>query len=138
MKRTHFFLGVVMVLGVIFELFPDQSLDSPKYDLWLFFDPVSNGEDWGGLSWQQYAYFTMEHLSLMVLALLIYLETRRDKIALLFFGIQCAQLVDFWMTYNTTWFNIGKIPVTMNLVQIVVFTLAVFHHVGGSRDDTYV
>lgn len=126
MKQTHFFAGFVIVLGVMFELFPDPSIDSPRYDLWVFYEPITNGQYWGGLTWQQYAYYTMEHLALMTLAFLLYIIGKRDGVLWWFFLIQCGQLADFWLTYNTEWFKIGVLPVTMNIFQAVVFVVAAY------------
>lgn len=116
MKPTHFLLGIVMVFGLIFELIPNPSEQSAKVDLFLFHDME--------MAWQWYAYFTMEHVALIVLASLIP-NLHRDNVVKWFFILQVAQLADFWLTYNTTWFHIGLLPVSMNIAQIITFIAVV-------------
>lgn len=115
MNRTHFLLGLIMVMGLIWEIVPQPDANAKTYDWFLFYDYA--------IAPQWYAYFTMQHLVVIVLSLIILdiVKTLYSVPVKWFILLQTGQLVDFWLTYNTTWFHIGVLPVTMNLTQIFIF-----------------
>lgn len=108
---------------MVFQFLPDNTYAKdyfPLYDIKLTF--------------QTYVYFICEHLTFIVLTYIIASEARKYRQALtVFFYLQVLDLVDYLLTYNTTWFKIGSIPITMNSLSFLIFGLFVWDSYNGKR-----
>jgi hypothetical protein len=101
--------------------FPDNT--EPK-DWFPFYDGIKLTAQW-------YAYYFFEHIGIIILSYIIVTEARTfRKEAAAFFWIQVASLADYVLTYNTTWFHVGMIPISMNVLAVGIFGVLVYN----SRD----
>lgn len=113
-------LGLIILFGAVFLIIPENN-NPPTYALFPFAKRLDNGE-LPTISAQSYVYFIFGHFQLMALSYIVAAETRIYKLACKwFFYIQVADFFDYLATYNTIWFHAGLLPVSMNLVQVVVF-----------------
>ena len=103
-------LFVTLIIGLLFLVIPTTE---PK-DFFIFSDMK--------LSFQMHLYFICEKIILIILAWIIAAEDRHYRNALkIFFWLLVADLLDYCLSYNAIWFNIGWLPVSMNIVKIFIF-----------------
>lgn len=113
-------LGFALLFGLLFMLIPHNT--EPK-DWFLFYDGIKLTAQW-------YWYYIFEHLSIITLSYVIAAEARKYRFEiLLFFWIQVFQLVDFIFTYNSTWFHVGFVPISMNMISVTVYGLALIRRI---------
>lgn len=99
------------LLGSVF-LFLPRTLE--PYDYFLFSDMK--------LYFATHLYFIVERIILIILAYIIVNESTEYRSALwVFFWILCADLVDYLLCYNETWINFNGIPISMQVLKIVIF-----------------
>jgi hypothetical protein len=104
------FIFSVMVLGIVFLIIPD----APPYDFFLLSDKKVTPE------W--YVYYLVESLIIIIFALYMRLESNEYKIyTTLFLALQIIELIDFILTYNMVWFYYKKLPITFNVIKVLVF-----------------
>ena len=108
------FIFSVMILGVVFLIVPNGE----PYDFFPYAQMKVTGE------W--YVYYILQHLIFIFFALFLVMETDDyPKSTFVFFLLQIGELIDFLLTYNTTWFEVRGWPVTFNVLKVFVFLLAV-------------
>lgn len=113
--RVAFLLIAAFVLREAWLLWPDpERILSP--DPFLFYDiDISVGS---------YIYFFCYYGSnLMVTAAMALLVTRLHVFFHTLFVLQFLELIDYYLTYNTAWFNAFGINVGITLVKILILTL---------------
>lgn len=111
-------LYCVILLGLVFMAVPDQT---EPIDWFLMYDGIK-------LTAQFYFYYLFEHFSVIILCYIIASEARQYKREIhIFFYIQVLQLLDFVITYNTTWFHVGTIPISMNIISVAIFGLVILN-----------
>jgi hypothetical protein len=104
------FIFSVMVLGVVFLIVPD----APPYDFFLLVDKKVTPE------W--YVYYLIESLIIIIFALYMRLESSEHKLyTTLFLALQIIELIDFILTYNMVWFYYKELPITFNVIKVLVF-----------------
>lgn len=110
-------LGVVILMGLVFNVIPSNT--EPK-DWFPFYDGIKLTAQW-------YWYYIFEKSGWIILSYMLATEERKFRLELrTFFWIQVIQLADFFLTYNTTWFHIGIIPISMNIVATTIFGILIF------------
>lgn len=73
-----------------------------------------------------YIYFLLEKITVIILAYIIANESTEYRTAIwVFFWLLCADAVDFALSYNTVWVNLDGFPVSMNILKVVVFIVAI-------------
>lgn len=113
MNWKLFILASVLIIGPLFLIVPDFMGGNP-YDLFLFSDQQ--------VTIQTHLYFFCEHVIIILLSYIIATEETRFKYPVrAFFWLQVADLVDYLLTYNSTWVNISGLPLSMNTLSIVIF-----------------
>lgn len=131
--RGLFILMACLVLSAAFTLFKDQQEVYYPYFCNQYIPFCLTKIE---LTRDTYAYFLIEHIYNLLLALYIYLDPPRFKRALLIFvAIHFVDTFDYVLAYGQTWFNIGpyfidgeKIgpyPVNWNVLKTVVFAIAI-------------
>lgn len=107
-------LFLVMVLGLVF-LIPMETIAVKRF----FFSNVQ-------ITLQTYIYFVCEKLVLIILVWIIVAEETKYRWACkVFFWLMVIDLVDFFATYNSIWFRLAGLPVSMNIVKCTIFGLIV-------------
>lgn len=131
MKKL-FLLYLVLVVGVLFELFPawDGTFMTPD-PFWLYDFPIIKGVQ-TGIALESYAYLIAEHLIKMIAFGLIAFEAYEYKRELwILFGLFVADLIDFLITYNSYWgrihFKYFDVVVSMNTVSFAIFGLVILN-----------
>lgn len=77
-----------------------------------------------------YFYFLIQELIWIALAIYIRIFTPKFKFAhSVFIGITVVSLFDYIIAYQTTWIFIGSLPFNWNILQVVLFTLAIFEEI---------
>lgn len=80
----------------------------------------------GKIRFRDWIYFLSDHLILIILAYIIWAETKTFRFSLfVFFAIQVLDLIDFIFTFNNPWYQIGWLPVSMNTLGTTLLTLAI-------------
>lgn len=114
-------LYVVILMGLVFMALPDNTVAKdffPLYDIKLTF--------------QTYVYFLFEHFGMIILSYILAVEVRKYRREVyFFFWLQVVDMIDYVMTYNTTWFEVGDIQVSMNLISVLVFGIVIL-----TRDES--
>lgn len=109
-----------MLFGAVFLVIPRNN-NAPTFALFLF-APDDR------INIQSYVYFIFEHFQLMALCYIIASEAKTYGLSCkTFFWIQVADFVDYLLSYNAVWFHAGLLPVSMNLVSVVVFGFVVLY-----------
>lgn len=126
MKWGFLFLGLIL-LGLLFEL-AEGWADKKYKEVDLF---------WGinaRMNPSSYVYYNNETLERIILALFIrYLMSFVTFIrpfryfATAFAILEAIDLIDFWITGNTLWFEYYGWPVTYNIIKFLVFTLLMIY-----------
>lgn len=118
-------LYCVILSGLVFMAVPDQT---EPIDWFPLYDGIK-------LTAQFYFYYLFEHIGIIILCYIIASEARQYKREVyIFFYLQVLQLLDFIITYNTTWFHVGTIPISMNIISVAIFGLAILNrHESGLR-----
>ena len=110
----------VILLGLAFMALPDNT---EAIDFFLFNDVR--------LTFQTYVYFIFEHLGIIILSYIIAVDTRQyKKEVYIFFWLQVLGFLDYLLTYNSTWFHIGMIPISMNVITVAIFGMAIINRDG--------
>ena len=113
-------LAMVMLFGAVFLVIPANN-NPPTYALF----PLNRGAT---ISVQAYVYFIFEHFQLMALCYIIASEAITYRLTCrAFFLLQVADFFDYMATYNTIWFNLGLLPISMNLVGVAIFMFVVLY-----------
>lgn len=105
-------------MGLLWELVPQPTEGAKTYDWFLFYEQ--------SMAPQWYAYLTIKHVAAAVTGYLLVIVMRGDVVARWFFYAHVLQIADFWLTYHTTWFNIGTLPITMNIVQMGMYAFSIY------------
>jgi len=106
-------------------LIPDNT--TPK-DWFPLYDGIK-------LTAQFYFYYIFEHLGMIILSYIAAAEERIYQFeAKVFFFLMCAGLVDFILTYNSVWFHVGILPISMNILSTSIFGIVIFMAWMRTRD----
>lgn len=115
-------LGLVMLFGSVFLIVPENN-NPPVFKLF----PLNRA---AAISVQLYVYFIYEHFRIMALCLIVASEARVFHLSCkAFFWLQVVDFFDYMATYNIVWFQLGLLPVSMNLVMPAVFWLVVIYDI---------
>lgn len=110
-------LYLTFVLGLVFLILPEPVSTRdyfPFYDIQMYLST--------------YVYFILEKSILVLLAAIIYKESVEYRPELnMFVWLLIFDLVDYFLTYNTTWFHIGAFPISMNIVKCFIFGLTILN-----------
>lgn len=75
-----------------------------------------------------YIFSICEKFAFIFLALIVVKESDNFKFPLwVFFSLMCADLVDFFFTYNNEWFWLGSIPMNLNNINAIIFVLVIIN-----------
>lgn len=121
-------LFLTLILGLSFVLLPNW--DGVTYmnpDPFLFYDfGYSDDGRRLGICYQTYVYMICEYLVSIIFVGIIAKETVEYRQAVfIFLVLLCADLFDFLLDYNSVWFYIQNIPVSMNTTKCVIFGLVI-------------
>lgn len=122
MKRKHILL-IVLGLQMLFIFFP--SADTPEERKLIAIYPFLFSNS--GLTPAEYVYYLCEHLSLIVLCMLLYIESHRSNkfYMKVFLGLMVVDLVDYLLSFNQLFLPIGDLEVTWNVLQFGILLMAV-------------
>lgn len=114
MRREAFILLLTLMVGPLFLVIPDYQ-DGRPIDFFLFSDQK--------LTFQTWLYFLSEHLTVCLLAWLIKANVKGAIWPLIacYFWLEIADTVDYLLTYNSVWFHVASIPISMNVVKVLIF-----------------
>ena len=119
-------LGLTILFGAVFLVIPESN-NAPTYELFPFRDGAQ-------INLQTYVYFIFEHFGWVALSFIVASEARTFKLSCkTFFWLQVADFVDYLLTYNTVWFHLGLLPISMNLAKVVIFGCVVFYEYNTER-----
>ena len=80
------------------------------------------------VSLEYYIYSIFEKLVLICLAYVVASEATEYRGELqIFLWLLIADLVDLLLSYNSIWFHIGPLPVSMNILKCVLFGLTILN-----------
>ena len=119
-------LGLTILFSAVFLVIPDNN-EAPLYALfWL----NTKAE----ITLQTWVYFLFEHATVLCLAYIVASEARQYKLSCkTFFWLQLADTLDYLLTYNTVWFHLGLMPISMNVVKVLIFGFVVFHEYNSQK-----
>lgn len=125
MKKLILLL-LVFALALVSDFMPnDTSIMNPDPFYFHDFGTYEDGTKIG-IVFQTYVYMISQHIALLIIFFVLAKEETEYRGALwLFFGLNCADFVDFLASYNTTWFHYHGFPITMNVTMCVVFLLVI-------------
>lgn len=113
-------LALIMLFGAVFLIVPESN-NAPTYALF----PLRAKAE---INLQTYVYFIFEHFQLMALSFIIAAEAKTYRLSCMaFFWLQVADFIDYLISYNAVWFHAGLLPVSMNLVSVVIFGCVVLY-----------
>lgn len=108
-------LYLTLIVGLFFLIAPEPI---HTYDFFLFSEMK--------LYSSTYIYFICERMVLVILSWIIYNESTEYRDALfVFFLLMCADVVDFLLCYNSIWFHIGAVPISMNVMKCFIFGIVI-------------
>lgn len=88
------------------------------------FDPFPYADVQIGL--QLYAYFGFFYLSMAVIAWAFMLLLPAYSLVLTaWFFLQCAEVIDYFLTYNSAWFHIGDFGVSITVVKFTILAILI-------------
>lgn len=120
--RFGFYFLCILILGLFFEMAgPIQQAFLPgERHFFLFSDQT--------MQFRSIVYYLVEHLSYMLLALIVYKEVPASKLySGAFIILEFCDAVDFMVTANGDWVVINTWPVTFNVIKVTVFTLVILY-----------
>lgn len=115
--KIGLYLLSILLLGLFFELSEpiEKAFFPGQRDFFLLVDYT--------MHFRSFVYYICEHLTYILLALIIY------PYAKLYAGtyiiLELLDAFDFWITANSTWFEIGEWPVTFNVIKFALFVLVI-------------
>lgn len=78
---------------------------------------------------EDYFYYLFEHLLLIVVFHIIHVDSKKYVSFFRYmFWFQVADAIDFMATYNSVWFKISVIPVSMNTLGCLTGFLFLLHN----------
>lgn len=109
------------MLGIVFEFREnyEEAYKIPESNYFLLINSPMNLSSFG--------YYITETLFLVYLGCGVYRLLREPlakQYALLFILVHILDLIDFVFTGNTEWFTYHKLPVTFNVIKVLVFGLS--------------
>lgn len=73
-----------------------------------------------------YIFSVCEKLAFILLSLIVVKESDNFKFALwVFFSLMCADLVDFFFTFNNEWFWLNGIAMNLNNLGAILFVMVI-------------
>lgn len=108
MKRPYFILALIFISETMFRLLPYNP--KANYDLFLTSDHVVNLTN--------YLYYFFEHLKVIGLIYILYIENTRWRWLLYLF---IADLSIYLLNYSSTLTHIGGFPIGMDIVKLIIF-----------------
>lgn len=116
-RKQAILIWISFVVSVAFLATPE----GPKVDIFLFFDKEKTVE--------ALCYYGGEHYVLILLASILVVMAKGQeqfKSYMMFFkfylGYQIVDFLDFILTFNSVWFYIFGVPISMNTVSFAVMT----------------
>ncbi len=111
-------LALTMLFSMVFLAIPDGY---SQYDFFVFSDQK--------LTFQTYLYFLFQDITIAALSYIIAMESKEYfRLTVIYFWIQVAGLIDYVMSYNSVWFTVGPVPISVNTLGITAFAASCFHY----------
>lgn len=113
--------AIVLIFGALvirecFQLFPEYGYLQP-----FPFNPID-------ISIQSYAYFAFSYIAWALLAwAFLLLMPGYEKILTAWFFLQCAEVVDYFLTYNADWFSVYGMGISITSVKFTVLAALIIH-----------
>ncbi len=118
-------LLICLLLGMIFLVVDNIGIE--KLSIGFPFSPAK-------IRIQDYVYFFNESVIKIVLSYIIYAESIKYRFALwVFCWLMVADLFDFILTFNTVWYHIVWVPISMNTLSVVIFALSILKSYNDER-----
>lgn len=119
MKIGLYFL-CVLLLGLFFELAePIEKAFFPGQRNFLLLVEYP-------MYFRSFVYYICEHLTYILLALIVFFEVPEAKLyAGTFMILEFLDGIDFWVTGNGTWATIDGWPITFNVIKVSLFVLVI-------------
>lgn len=114
--KYGFFFFVIILVGLAFEIVAG-TLDNRhgRIDLFFLSDRV--------IYPSSYVYYTGEALTYIAIAVVIRHFSINKHYATAFIIVESIDLIDFWITDNSLWFEFSGWPITFNIIKVVIFVL---------------
>jgi hypothetical protein len=114
-------LFAALILGLVFNVLPDWDGTFMTPDPFYFFN-----FKYGGISYQTYIYMIAEYFIAGIFTWIIAAEETEYRWACqVFFWLVVFDFLDFILSYNSIWFHIGGLPVSMNVLKCFIFGLVI-------------
>lgn len=120
--RFGLYFLCILFISLLFEIaLPIQKIYFPdEVSLFVFSDHV--------MYFRSYVYYTCEHLTYFLLALIVAKEIPKAKVyATLFCVLEIGDAIDFWLTANGDWWTFHGYPTTFNVLKFLVFILVIIY-----------
>lgn len=86
------------------------------------------------VSVEYYIYSIFEKCVMIILAYIIANEAQEYEQAIwIFFWLMVADLVDYLIGYNSVWFYIQRVPISMNVFKSAIFGLVIIRELWKQR-----
>ncbi|MFN7609613.1 MAG: hypothetical protein ACK5QX_01545 [bacterium] len=110
-RKTIAILSLIVLAQMVFLKIP---FDGNVYDLF----PLSGAK----CTVQEYFYYLFEHLTILCLVFMLSRELVSKEVNI-FLLVFLFDLIDFLLTYNSTWFRVFGFGVSYNVVQAFIAAL---------------
>ncbi len=113
LSKNVWLLVLTLIIGPLFLMVPDFT-GGKYFDFFLLSDQQLTVQTW--------LYFACEHVVIIILCYLIaQSQTKYYKVAIVYYWIQIIDFIDYLLTYNSVWFTVEHLPVSMNTLGLCVF-----------------
>ena len=113
-QKKIFFLAGIFILQILFLKIIPGGRSAPVIDFFLLSSATC--------TWQEYVYYAFEHLAWCYAFYFMYNEITTVRRELKwFFWISVADMIDYLLTYNSTWVG----PISFNVVQILIIAYVI-------------
>lgn len=80
------------------------------------------------ISVQSYAYFAFYYISMALIAwAFLILMPSYENILTAWFFLQCAEVIDYFLTYNTVWFYVGNFGISITVVKFSILAILIIY-----------
>lgn len=108
-------ITLALVVGMLFLLFDSKGDE-------LFFFPYSLQK----LTTQNYVYYLGEYYyTILICSLLVMIKSNYKVFFTVLLGLKIFDLIDYLLTFNSAWFYYHSIPITTNVISILILTSAI-------------
>lgn len=80
------------------------------------------------ISVQSYAYFAFYYISMALIAwAFLILMPSYETILTAWFFLQCVEVIDYFLTYNTVWFYVGNFGISITVLKLSILAILIIY-----------